>query len=157
MRQATIGIVSALVLACVAGASSAFLMTPVRAVPRSPWVRVADVRSLPEDGTPIRMAVVEHRRDAWTSLPDQKLGFVFLRRMPATGDVVALSDVTRHGSRVSFNGATRLFDDCCWRDWHFDLDGRCLPDPGLSDLVKLDVQVRDGSVYIANKLPRWGD
>ena len=157
MRQAIIGIVSVLVVASVAGVSTAFLMTPVRVTCRSPWVWVAEVGSIPEDGTPIRVTVVERQRDAWTWMPERKLGYVFLRRVPETDEVVALSQLTWYGAIVRYDAAIRMFDDPCRLDWHFDLDGKCLADPGWSDLLKLEVQIRDGSVYIAHKLPRWGD
>ena len=147
--------VIALIVVPFAVASSAFVFTPVRAGAQSPWIWVADVSKLPEDGTPVRVAALERHRDAWTWQPERNLGYVFLRRVPGTRNVVALSDITRYGTRIGYNDASRQFDDPCLIDWHFDLDGQCLPDPDRSGLLKLEVQIRDGSVYIVHK--HWGD
>jgi len=147
--------VIALVIIPLAGAASAFLFTPVRASSDSLWIWVADLGRLPEDGTPVRTAVTQHQRDVWTWQSERTLGYIFLRRVPETGDVVALSEITQYGTRVKYDCSGRRFEDPCRLDWHFDLDGKCLPDPGRSDLQKSEVQVRDGSVYIVHK--HWGD
>lgn len=157
MRHAIMAFATVLIFATVAGAGIAFVMSPVWATPPSRWRWVAEIAWLGEDGTPIRVAVTERQRDAWTWLPERILGYIFVRRNPATGEIVALSEMTKYGTQVKYDNALRMFDDPCRPTWHFDLDGKCVADPVYSDLLKLDVQVRDGSVYIVHKLPRWGD
>ena len=51
MRFQTIGIAlaSGLLIALIGGTGGAFLLTPVWAAPRSPWLWIADLGALPAD------------------------------------------------------------------------------------------------------------
>ncbi len=59
--------------------------------------RLATLDTLPEDGTPVKAAVVMDRVDAWNRVPNQPVGAVFLRR---TGpqQVEALNVVCPHAA-----------------------------------------------------------
>jgi hypothetical protein len=144
-----------LLLSVTAGAGLAFLLAPAWTPPPPAWLRVAEISELPTDGTPIRVAVAVADRDAWTRRPNRVLGHAFLRRVPTTGEVIALNSVTQYGASVEFEheiGA--LCDRGCW-GLCFDLEGRCLD--GFWDLLKWKVQTNDGSVYINRELPQRGD
>ena len=123
------GLTAAILLAGVASMGCAFLLT-------------------------VRVPVAIADRDAWTRRPDRWLGNVFLRRLPGTDEVVALRSVTRYGSTIEYDRDTRQFHDRrCW-GFHFGMDGKCGEANPHSDLLKLDVQIRDGKVYVNWEFPR---
>lgn len=149
MKKAFIKIATMLVCTSVASAGLAFLLSPAQSSPPSPWVWVAEIERLPEDGTPVHVKVAIPERDAWTRHPDRVLGRVFLRRVPGTDTVVALHSITRYGSSVEYDvEAGQFHDRRCW-GFRFDMDGKCVDPHPHYDLLKLGVQIRDGRVYIS--------
>jgi hypothetical protein len=157
MRQTICGVITVVIVGTIGVAGSAFLLTPVLAEAPSRWIWVAELDSLPLDGTPIRVPVTRVERDAWILKRDRSLGHVYLRRVRENESVVAVTSITGYGAAVEYDVETRLFHDRrCW-GFRFDLDGKCVDPCPHSNLLKLDVQVRDGNVYIVHKLPRWGD
>jgi hypothetical protein len=148
MKKAFIKIAIMLICAIVASVGFAFLLTPAQLSPPSPWVWFAEIGTLPEDGTPVHVKVAIPERDAWTRHLDRVLGRVFLRRVPGTDAVVALHSITRYGSSVEYDVEAGLFHDRrCW-GFRFDMDGKCVDPHPHSDLLKLDVQICEGRVYI---------
>lgn len=49
----------------------------------APFIPVASVDSLPEDGSPAKFTVRADKSDAWSRFPNQVIGAVFLRRLPS--------------------------------------------------------------------------
>jgi len=159
MRFQTIGIALAcsLLIALIGGVGGAFLLTPVRAGTPSPWLHVADLAPLPEDGTPVLVAVAKPMYDAWTRLPDRVLGSIYLRRSLPTDEIIALSTWNEWGARVEYDSEKRIFRDRrCWSG-RFTADGRNLDIGPQHDLVRFDVRVIGQNVYINCKHPAWGE
>ena len=116
----------------------AFLTGSALAARKADWVNVGSHASLPDDGTPELVIVRVTRTDAWTRLPDEVIGRVWLRRVPDTAEVVALHHYhLRSGAGVVFDDAKRVFRSQCW-DLEFDLDGKPLqasrPNDGMGPI-----------------------
>jgi hypothetical protein len=144
-----------LCIAVVAVPGGAFLLHP-SLEPEDPWLWVACRSSLAEDGSP-RLTRVYARGEI--------IGAVFLRRVPDTGAIVALSRRhSRYGLQLDFDGKCRVFR-CPW-NVTFDLDGSLRERAKYSGLtedlrcVELavegdDVFIRRSSVKLLSTLPSW--
>lgn len=67
---------------------------------------------------------------------------------------MALQSLTRYGSTIDYDREACVFQDRrCW-NFRFDMEGKCVEPHRHSDLVKLDVRIRDGKVYINWDIPR---
>ncbi len=108
------------------------------------FCRVASLDQLPEDGSPVTVAVLAEREDAWNRFPAQPIGGVLLRRLP-DGQVQALNTRCPHaGCTIIFETSQRkLFCPC--HNASFDLDGRRLEasSPSPRDLDTLQVKIED--------------
>lgn len=113
------------------------------------FFRLANIATLPEDGTPRRLPVITDRVDAWNRYPKESIGAVWLRR---TGDaekpVVAFQVICPHaGCTVAFDSAAdgpRFFCPC--HAAGFTLDGQRMEQssPSPRDLDTLEVDIRTG-------------
>jgi menaquinol-cytochrome c reductase iron-sulfur subunit len=113
------------------------------------WVQVAELASVPTDGTPIRVTVVSGRSDAWTRDSAVPVGVVYLRRS-APGEVVALHSVCPHaGCFIDYQSDRRNFF-CPCHDSTFAVDGSIndprSPSPRAMDT--LAVEVRGQGVWL---------
>ena len=147
MKIAITALISVLVL-IVAFPSAAFLFAPANFGERDKWLRVASYSYLPEDGAPAFISIRFSRQDGWTRTPEETIGHVFLRRIVATGEVVALKTLHSRGSSVVYDVDMRLFRCLCW-GVEFDLNGMPVKD-GHSDMAiqRVDVKVQDGEVFV---------
>ena len=105
---------------------------------------------------PIKVSVIDDKKDAWTTLSDQQIGSIYLRK--SGEQVVALQSLCPHaGCMVQFgtvkhpktNVAEELFH-CPCHVAHFDLDGVRLDDvsPSPRDLDTLETRIADGTVFV---------
>jgi len=105
------------------------------------FVLVARVNQLPEDGTPISFPVIADRQDAWNFYPNQRVGAVFLQRLP-NNQVRALNVVCPHaGCFVDFNTERRNFICPCHNSFFQPTGERLDPEtcPAPRDLDSLEV------------------
>ena len=121
---------------------------------------VAPLGAIPEDGMPRRFEIVSDRVDAWSFIPGQAIGAIFLSRQkvePGQPEVVAFHATCPHaGCTVAFNVDTNAFLCPCHNSSFdkdgkkMDLSGRSNPSPrGLDKLeVNQDKLARDGEVWV---------
>lgn len=95
------------------------------------FVRVTTLDLLPADGVPRPFTVKKDIWDAWNFYPDQRVGTVFLRRMPDSDEVVALNATCPHlGCPVGFRVGQNRFH-CPCHNSGFEVDGQRIdPMPG---------------------------
>jgi menaquinol-cytochrome c reductase iron-sulfur subunit len=129
-------------LSAVAGVPllSAILSPLRRRGPEAGFVRVARLAALPE-GRPVRASVVAPAEDAWTRLPAEALGAVWLVRSGAT--VRAFSSICPHlGCGVDADGGRGFRCPC--HDSAFDLAGERRSGPAPRGLDPIPVRVSSG-------------
>ena len=156
--KAVIVLLVAICVLTLALPGAAFVLAPSRTQQKVAWLRVASYSSLPQDGTPQFTPVLLDRHDAWTRQPAQTIGHVYLRRIPETGQVVALHTHTRHGVIVMYDDVKRLFRCACWGT-EFDLDGKVLdnawsPD-SRDDIPRIEVKVLGSEVVVRIPTGEW--
>jgi hypothetical protein len=96
------------------------------------------------------MPVVVQERDAWIVRPDRRVGNVFVRMDPASGQGVVFDAITRYGAGIEWDSADRVYRERrCW-DFVFDLNGKCKQAPGTYDLIQVQAVTKNGAVFI-----RW--
>jgi hypothetical protein len=130
----------------------AFVTSPSRHASTSPWLFVANLADLPEDGQPRRMPVLAPDRDAWTRRSDKVVGAVFVRRIPGVDQVLVLEPHHHATQRVGveYDEQSRAFQSC----WgvRFDLEGCELPAPDLPPMgdrmERLPARVIAGQVFV---------
>lgn len=115
------------------------------------WIRVTSLETVPADGQPMRFPVEDRQRDAWTVYPSQPVGAVYLRRTGAEAPVQAFTDECPHlGCSVAFKDNLNTFR-CPCHNSAWKLDGsRINPEtcPSPRDLDELQVEIREGDVYV---------
>jgi len=129
------------------------VMDPLRrgAATGHSFQRVANLSSLPDDGTPRRFEIIAGRVDAWNRFPNVAVGAIFLRRV-GPDKVEALNVICPHaGCPVEFKPATKNFL-CPCHDSQFNLDGSLVAgarSPSPRALDALEVELRAGlDVYV---------
>jgi menaquinol-cytochrome c reductase iron-sulfur subunit len=97
---------------------------PLRRKTAGRRVRVASLEAVPDDGVPHPFAIVADVVDAWTLLPDEPIGRVYLLRKNGEKTVEALSATCPHlGCMVGYDAAQKLFRCPCHTS-AFDVDGK---------------------------------
>jgi nitrite reductase/ring-hydroxylating ferredoxin subunit len=127
------------------------------------FVRIAPLDALAADGVPRFFPVIANKMDAWTTLPQQRVGAIFLVRKDDQGEprVAAFSAACPHlGCIVDFNAQQQQFA-CPCHAAAFGLDGARVSGPSKRGLDALDVELRkseDGTaeVYVAYQRFRPG-
>jgi hypothetical protein len=114
---------------------------------------VTSLSELPDDGTPVLKAVYQKQYDAWTRLPDQRIGNVFVRKDPMTARV----SIFRSSHHAEFRIPLRYEAEAkqyvsCWWNVAFDLRGKeirklCAQASGF-DMTSLPLQIRDEGVWV---------
>jgi hypothetical protein len=111
------------------------------------WVAACMLQALPPDGIPQGIRVNVPRFDAWARLPDETVGYAFLRRI-GTDEVRGLRGTYYLGSIVEYNAASGVFEAPCW-NVQLDIDGRRLHSiVEWGDLQPVRTQVRGDVVYV---------
>ena len=120
------------------------------------FYNVARLDALPDDGTPQYVKVVAGRTDAWTYIPNEPIGAVYLSKTQAD-EVLALNVMCPHaGCAVNFNSRQRDFQ-CPCHSSSFSIDGKRSEDsPSARNLDKLRTEIKDGEVWVEFKNFRTG-
>ena len=103
---------------------------------------------------PQKFTIVDDKKDAWMTLPQQKIGTFFLRK---TGETVqAFHSLCPHagcmlqmGSKTNPKTGTdeELFY-CPCHAAHFDLEGKRLDTVAPREMDSLEVKIEDGRVFV---------
>jgi menaquinol-cytochrome c reductase iron-sulfur subunit len=115
-----------------------------------PFLRVASLSSVPDDGKPVQAPVVADLVDAWSREQNQPVGAVYLIR---EGDQVrCLNAICPHaGCFVGYSADRNLFQCPCHTS-SFQLDGsRIHPSPSPRDMDPLPVdpeRLKQGEVWV---------
>ncbi|MBW3541512.1 MAG: Rieske 2Fe-2S domain-containing protein [Planctomycetes bacterium] len=119
------------------------------------FVDVTTLEALPEDGTPQLFQIIADRKDAWTFIPNQPIGAVYLRK--EGDDVIAFSVACPHaGCAVDFDPVEREFECPCHRS-SFTLAGERSGDsPSARNLDRLNVKNEEGRVKVRYQNFRTG-
>ncbi len=107
------------------------------------------------DKTPRKFQVADDVKDAWITIPRQKLGSVFLFKSE-NGEVRALQTVCPHAGcaieaatkKNPQNGQEQLMFYCPCHAAHFDLAGVKLDGVSPRDLDTLETKIEDGKVFV---------
>ena len=103
---------------------------------------------------PIKVSVFDDKKDAWTTLPNQQIGSVFLRKSGET--VVALHTLCPHaGCMVQIGIARNPKTDtdeeqfyCPCHAAHFDLNGERIDNVSPRNLDSLETRIDNGVVFV---------
>ena len=118
-------------------------------------LRVARLTEL-KAGKPLRCDVRGELVDAWSRIPDVKLGSCWLVKSEGDGKVRAFSTVCPHlGCGVDWNDEQRRFV-CPCHDSFFSADGKAMTGPSPRDLDELDVSVESAEVKVVYRRFRVG-
>jgi nitrite reductase/ring-hydroxylating ferredoxin subunit len=103
---------------------------------------------------PEKFSIVDDKKDAWTTIPQQKIGTLFLRKV---GDTVqAFHSLCPHAGcmlqvGVKTNPKTKAEEELFYCPCHaayFDLSGKRLDAVAPRDMDSLDVEVKEGRVFV---------
>lgn len=110
-------------------------------------VPVCPVEAVPEDGTPIRVAVIiQEPKDAWVKMPPTNAGSVFLKK--EAGELQAFSTVCPHlGCGIDYSASTKMFG-CPCHDTAFHPTGAVEHGPSPRPMDRLDTEVKDGVIHV---------
>ena len=103
--------------------------------------------SLPEDGSPLQLKMLDDIVDAWNLFPDQEIGSIWIRRV---GDqVIAFNTICPHlGCAIEHRVSQGDFYCPCHLS-SFTIDGEKKNEIPPRDMDTLDVSVKDdGSVWV---------
>jgi nitrite reductase/ring-hydroxylating ferredoxin subunit len=118
-------------------------------------LRVARLTEL-KAGKPLRCDVRGELIDAWSRIPDVKLGSCWLVKSEGDGKLRAFSTVCPHlGCGVDWNEEQRRFV-CPCHDSFFSADGKAMTGPSPRDLDELDVSVDSAEVKVVYRRFRVG-
>ncbi len=104
---------------------------------------------------PLKMPIIDAKKDAWTVIPDQKIGSVFLRKSK-DGKIIAIHSLCPHAGcavqagpikNPKTNEEEELFY-CPCHAAHFDLDGVRLDGVSPRDLDTLETKIENGTVFV---------
>jgi Rieske Fe-S protein len=115
------------------------------------FVRVATLAAVPDDGVPRQFPVIAAARDAWTYSPNERIGAVYLRRMPGDESVTAFNVVCPHAGCFVGYDEEALEYQCPCHTSSFTLDGEIIrPSPAPRGMDRLEARVTaDGGVEVA--------
>jgi hypothetical protein len=126
----------------------AFLIGPPSSSARPEWAPVARLETMPADRLPQKVPIVVPQFDAWSRMPDEVSGYIFLRRLEGRPQVLALRATTHEGCPVEFNAESRAFEDLCWNGL-WDINGHRLHSiPEWGDLQPVRTAIRGDVVSI---------
>ena len=110
------------------------------------YVRVTTLDALPGDGKPQKFTVIQDQADAWSYLPDQRIGNVFLRKIGE--EVIAFNEICPHlGCSVAYDPSApedKAFRCPCHAS-AFSLSGEKSNAIPPRDLDELEVDIRNGN------------
>jgi nitrite reductase/ring-hydroxylating ferredoxin subunit len=103
---------------------------------------------------PQKFAIVDNKRDAWTTLPNQKIGSLFVRKVG--GEVSAFHSLCPHaGCMIQIGtkknpktGNNEEMFYCPCHAAHFSFDGQRLDGVSPRDLDSLETKIENGKVFV---------
>ena len=103
---------------------------------------------------PQKFSIVDEKKDAWTTLPQQKIGTLFLRKVGET--VQAFHALCPHAGcmlqvGVKENPKTKAEEElfyCPCHAAHFDLNGGRLNAVAPRDMDSLETEIKEGRVFV---------
>lgn len=103
---------------------------------------------------PQKFSIVDDKQDAWTTLPNQKIGSLYLRK--SGEQIVAVHSLCPHAgcmiqAGVKKNPQTGSEEEifyCPCHSAHFDLNGKRLDTVSPRDLDALETKVENGKVLV---------
>ncbi len=115
-----------------------------------PYLRVASLSSVPDNGQPIQVPVISDLVDAWNLELNQPVGAVYLVRH---GDeITAFNAICPHAGCFVGYAAERNCFQCPCHTSSFEIDGgRIFPSPSPRDMDKLKVdpeRLKEGEVWV---------
>jgi menaquinol-cytochrome c reductase iron-sulfur subunit len=115
--------------------------------------RVASLQTVPAGGEPIQVPVIADSKDVWTVEPDQPIGAVYLRKATDKNGketVECLNAICPHaGCFVAYSPDRKCYLCPCHTSSFTTDGGRILPSPSPRDMDPLEVELRDGEVFVA--------
>jgi Rieske Fe-S protein len=118
-------------------------------------LRVAGLNEL-RSGRPLRCDVRGQLIDAWSRVPDVKLGSCWVVKSEADGNLRAFSTVCPHlGCGIDWNDGQRRFVCPCHQSF-FSLDGKVITGPSPRDMDELDVVAEASDVKVVYRRFRVG-
>jgi menaquinol-cytochrome c reductase iron-sulfur subunit len=118
-------------------------------------LRVAKLAEL-KPGKPLRCDVRGELQDAWSRVPDVKLGSCWLVKSEMDGSVRALSTVCPHlGCGIDWNDGQGRFV-CPCHESYFSLDGKVITGPSPRDMDELEVIAEASDVKVVYRRYRVG-
>lgn len=117
------------------------------------FVEVCDLVAIPEDGSPVQVAVViDEPRDGWNRMPTSEVGSVWLARRVTTGspgpEIWAWSTICPHlGCGIDWESSSKRFV-CPCHDSYFSSDGRVDSGPSPRQMDRLQVRTAGGKVQV---------
>jgi quinol---cytochrome c reductase iron-sulfur subunit, bacillus type len=113
------------------------------------FIRIASLSAVPDDGVPQQFPVVADRVDAWSRLPNEAIGVVYLVRKPGQETPTAFNAICPHAGCFVTHSATRNLFQCPCHNSAFTLDGSIIqPSPSPRDMDELTCAIRQAG---ANK------
>jgi Rieske Fe-S protein len=143
----TLGLIAG-VAAVVPGATTLFLPLFGKKKTEGRKIRVALLAAIPPDGVPRPFPVIAERVDQWSRYPREKIGEVFLVLDSAGAVPRCFTATCPHlGCAVDFKPQQGEFRCPCHTS-AFAVDGSVISGPSPRPLDTLEVEVRDGQVYV---------
>jgi Rieske Fe-S protein len=134
-------------------AGTRMVLTPVfQKSPTGQFYPLTTVESLTEK--PQKFAIVDNKRDAWTTLPNQKIGSLFVRKIG--NEINAFHSLCPHaGCMIQIGtkknpqtGNEEEMFYCPCHAAHFSFDGKRLDGVSPRDLDSLETKIEDGKVFV---------
>lgn len=132
-------------------AAVAYLLDPIwrrrdalRGATKDGYMPVANLKDLPDDGTPVRYALLADKVDAWNVFPQQTVGTIYIRKI---GDqVLVFNDVCPHlGCKIDYKPAEVSFFCPCHAS-RFNLNGQRQNQIPPRDMDQLEWRVDETGV-----------
>jgi menaquinol-cytochrome c reductase iron-sulfur subunit len=112
-----------------------------------PFLRVASLDSIKDDGIPVQVPVISDLEDAWNREVNQPVGAVYLIRQGTK--ITAFNAICPHAGCFVGYAADRNCFQCPCHTSSFLPDGsRILPSPSPRDMDSLPVEIKDGDVLV---------
>jgi menaquinol-cytochrome c reductase iron-sulfur subunit len=119
------------------------------------FTKITTLEVLPEDGTPMKFAVIADRTDAWNHYPQESIGAVYLRRLDkkdGKAEVEALQVICPHaGCSIMYEAGEKGGKFYCpCHGASFDLAGTRTDAVSQSprDMDTLETKVENGEVFV---------
>lgn len=150
-KAAAVGI-GGVITACPVAAGVAVIADPLmRSKGEAPFLKVASLAAVPDDGVPRQFPVIVDRRDdAWTRFVNEPIGAVFLCRQKGWIDKVEAWNATcpHAGCFVTFKDTTKTYFCPCHNSAFNGTTGAVISGPPPRDLDTLECRIEEGDILV---------